>query len=71
MARSLLAYIEEHLTLQDGTPLSFATKIARSTAVPQAQQAGKTLFQTHPDHRLTQQYRDLAQEIEARLERNA
>ena len=68
VARSFLEFIEENLTLQDGTRLSFATTITRSTVVAQAQQVGKTLFQTHPQHQVTQQYRALAQEIEARLQ---
>ncbi|MEE9148147.1 MAG: ParA family protein [Candidatus Tectomicrobia bacterium] len=71
VARSFLEYIEENLTLPDGTTLSFATTITRSTVVAQAQQVGKTLFQTHPEHQITKQYRALAQEIEARLQRDA
>jgi nitrogenase subunit NifH len=35
--------------------------------VPQAQRLGTTLFQTHPVHAVTEQYRDIAREIEERL----
>ncbi len=35
--------------------------------IPQTQKQGRTLFETHPDHRVTHEYRALAQEVEERL----
>jgi len=67
LARSLLQYVEEKFTLQDGTKLSFGTTISRSAVVPQVQQSGKTLFQVYPKHPIAEQYRKLAEEVEARV----
>jgi nitrogenase subunit NifH len=35
--------------------------------IGEAQRHGKTVFQTNPNHKITEQYRALAQEIESRL----
>ena len=43
--------------------------IGRSTVIPQTQKAGRTLFETHATHKVTQEYRTLAEEIEERLAR--
>jgi chromosome partitioning protein len=64
----LIDYVEKTFTLPDGHCLKFKTEISRSTVVPQAQKLGSTLFQTEPKHKVTEQYRELAREIEARLE---
>lgn len=54
--------------LDDGKrSAKFGTTISRSTAVPEAQAARKTIFQTAPSHQVTEQYRALAGEIEARI----
>ena len=45
----------------------FENLISRSTVIPQTQERGKTLFKTHPTHKVTDQYRQLAAEIEERL----
>ena len=45
----------------------FATDISRSVVVHEAQKVGKTLFETHPTHKLCNQYRKVAAEIEARV----
>jgi len=47
---------------------AFEALINRATAVEQAQSEGKTLFQLFPDHKVTNQYRDLAVEVMKRLE---
>lgn len=47
---------------------AFDTLINRATAVERAQAKGKTLFQMFPEHKVTQQFRDLAQEVLKRLE---
>ena len=45
----------------------FETIISRSTVIGEAQRQGKTIFQTEPDHKVTEQYRHLARELEQRL----
>jgi chromosome partitioning protein len=45
----------------------FETIISRSTVIGEAQRHGKTIFQTEPDHKVTEQYRHLARELEQRL----
>jgi chromosome partitioning protein len=45
----------------------FQTTISRSTVVPDSQRSKQTLFQTAPGHAVTNQYRQLAEEIEARI----
>jgi nitrogenase subunit NifH len=45
----------------------FETIISRSTVIGEAQRQGKTVFQTEPDHKVTEQYRNLACELEQRL----
>src|SRR5271154_543531 len=45
----------------------FRSIISRSTVVPDSQRAMKTLFQTAPHHPVTEQYREVAREIEARI----
>ena len=45
----------------------FRSIISRSTVVPDSQRAMKTLFQTAPHHPVTEQYREIAREIEARI----
>jgi cellulose biosynthesis protein BcsQ len=45
----------------------FASTISRAVVIPKAQKVGKTTFQTHSTHKVTEEYRRLAQEIEARL----
>jgi chromosome partitioning protein len=45
----------------------FETIISRSTVIGEAQRLGKTIFQTDPSHKVTEQYRKLASELEQRL----
>lgn len=68
LANSLTDYVEKIFT-PDGTSHSakFDNLISRSTVIPQTQERGKTLFKTHPTHKVTDQYRALAVEIEDRL----
>ncbi len=47
---------------------AFETLINRATALEAAQSHGKTLFQTEPAHKVTEQYRKLAREVLSRLE---
>jgi len=69
LARLHMDLVEELFRQQPGQPSAkFETIISRSTVIGEAQKLGKTIFQTHPDHKVTDQYRTLAREIEARLE---
>ncbi len=45
----------------------FKTIINRSTVIPTSQKEGRTLFETDPQHKVTEQYRQLAAEVEARI----
>jgi len=68
LATTNVPLIEDIFRPQEGQPSAkFATVISRSTVVGEAQKEGKTLFQTHPNHKITQQYRELSREIEARI----
>lgn len=67
LATTLTEYVERLFTVPGVGSAKFASEISRSTVVPQAQKLGKTVFQTDPGHKVTEQYRELAREIEARL----
>ena len=49
-------------------PVKFTTTIGRAAAINRAVHLGKTILQTEPNHRVSHQYRELAQEIEERIE---
>jgi chromosome partitioning protein len=69
LARLHMDLVEELFRQQPGQPSAkFETIISRSTVVGEAQKLGKTIFQAYPDHKVTDQYRALAREVEARLE---
>jgi chromosome partitioning protein len=67
LAKTLRDYVQEKFALDGHESLKFATTIDRSTEVPKAQREGKTLFETAPVHQVTDQYRQLAREVELRL----
>ncbi len=67
LANSLTEYVDKIFTPEGGPSAKFETTISRSTVIPQTQKVGKTLFQTHASHKVTDQYRQLAREVEARL----
>lgn len=67
LATALIAYVDKTFRFSDGSPAKFATDISRSVVVHEAQKVGKTLFETHPTHKLCNQYRKVAAEIEARV----
>lgn len=69
LSNSLTEYVQTAFSTPDGESAKFRTIISRSTVIPSAQKAGKTVFQTNPDHVVAQQYRALATEIEDRLEK--
>lgn len=67
LANTLNEYVEQIFSPDGQRSAKFKTTISRSTVIPQAQKQGKTLFQTHPTHIVTEQYREIAIEIEERL----
>lgn len=70
LANKLSDIVEESFkTGQNTDSVKFKTSIGRSTVIPQTQKAGKTLFETHSTHKVTDEYRKLAFEIEERLMR--
>jgi len=68
LAATLSAYVEQTFALTGNRTYKFATDISRSTVIPLAQKEGRTLFQTDADHRVTHQFRALANEILERLQ---
>jgi chromosome partitioning protein len=69
LAASLIQYVEDAFSVDGGPSAKFKTTISRSTVVPEAQKLGKTVFQTDPTHKVAQQYRALAREVEERTGR--
>ena len=69
LASSLIDYVEEKFSIDGGPSAKFKTTISRSTVVPEASKIGKTVFQTDSSHKVTQQYRALAKEVEMRTGR--
>ncbi len=65
---SLAAEVEE-LVARELPGRAFQTKITQATAVPKCSGRGKTLFQVdaYGEHKVTQQYRSLALEVEQRV----
>lgn len=54
---------------EDGDSLRFDTAISRSVVVPRAQASKRTVLQHDPSHKVSGQFRDLAREVLARLEK--
>lgn len=67
LAQTLSAYLDKTFAVPGQASVKFKTNISRSTVVGVSQREGKTIFQTHPDHKVTHEYRALAQEIEERI----
>ena len=70
LATALTAYVEQQFAIDGTKSAKFQTTISRSTVIPEAQKVGKTLFQTAPTHKVCEQFRALALEIETRLGRS-
>lgn len=64
LAIQLTAFVKESFPDECGT---FETGISRAVAIPEAQGVGKTIFQTEPSHKVTEEYRKLAREFESRI----
>lgn len=67
LATEIIGWVEETFA-HAGLFGDFKNRISRSVAVPDAQQTGRTIFQTEPDHKVTDEYRKLAREMLDRLE---
>lgn len=68
LANSLSDFVEKSFRAgENSESVKFKTTIGRSTVIPQTQKEGKTLFETHSGHKVTDEYRALAKEIEERL----
>jgi chromosome partitioning protein len=66
--RELLNYIEKTFD-QGNDPYirSYRATISETTYICEVQKLGRTMFQVYPTHKVTEQYRELAREFEARL----
>ena len=68
LANTLSDFVEKSFqTGEDTESVKFKTSIGRSTVIPQTQKVGKTLFETHSTHKVTDEYRALVKEVEERL----
>lgn len=67
LAKRILGWVEETFE-EAGRFGDFQTRISTSVAVPMAQDSGRTIFQTEPEHKVAGEYRRLAQEFLERLE---
>jgi chromosome partitioning protein len=67
LAADLLGYVETTFGSLPPWMRKYDTTISRTTIISSAQKAGKTIFQTEPRHKVTEQFRTLASELEARL----
>jgi chromosome partitioning protein len=67
LARELLNYVEETFAQTPPWMRKYETTISRTTIIPAAQKVGRTIFQTEPHHKVTEQFRALAKEFEGRM----
>ncbi len=67
LARELLNYVEETFAKTPPWMRKYETTISRTTIIPSAQKMGRTIFQTEPHHKVTEQFRALAREFEGRM----
>ncbi len=69
LARQYTADINDMFKVEgEGNPSRmFQTTISRAAVIPRVQKAGKTLFQTDPNHRVARQYMALSAEVEERV----
>jgi chromosome partitioning protein len=68
LANTLSEFVENTFRVgENAESVKFKASIGRSTVIPQTQKVGRTLFETHSTHKVTDEYRELAIEIEGRL----
>lgn len=69
LQRELINYV--HTTFDNSNDQfikSYKSYIGETTYICESQKRGKTMFQLYPDHKVTQQYRELAQELDERID---
>lgn len=59
--------ITERFLQANQEPVKFQTTIGRAAAIDRAAHQGQTLLQAEPSHKVSEQYRDLAREVEQRI----
>ena len=64
--RKMALWLDENYATAGGFGV-FKDVISRTTYIPRAQESGRTLFQTKPDHEVCDQFRKLAADMEARI----
>jgi len=67
LAATILDYVDKTFSPDGKKSAKFNSTISRSTVVPESQKVGRTLMQSAPAHKVTEQYRALAREVEARI----
>ena len=67
LATTIIDYVDQAFSPDGKKSAKFSTTISRSTVVPEAQKVGQTLLQSAPAHKVTEQYRALGREVEARI----
>lgn len=68
LQRELIAYVQETFDRgPDPYIKSYRTLITETTYICESQKLGKTMFQLYPAHKVTDQFRELAREMETRL----
>ena len=66
--RELISYVQETFDKgADSFIRSYRAQIAETTYICESQKQGKTMFQLYPTHKVTEQFRELARELETRL----
>ena len=59
--------ITERFRQANQEPVKFKTTIGRAAAIDRAAHRGQTLLQAEPSHKVSEQYRELAREVEQRI----
>lgn len=67
LSNQLTQYVEQIFGPDGDKSMKFDATISRAVVIPKAQKLGKTIFQTNSTHKVTEEYRSLAREIEERL----
>lgn len=69
LSRKLIGFVKRTFSEVPYWMKPYETTISHSTVVGTAQDGGKTVFQTEPKHKITEQYRMLAEEVETRIDK--
>lgn len=67
LATQLVEYVKTKVVTEDGVSLKFATDIALSVAIQDAEKRHQTILEFAPDSVPAEQYRAIARELEARI----